>query len=159
VDHLSKAGRSKVMSSIRSRNTRPELEVRKYLHARGYRFRIHADHLPGKPDVVLPKYRLAIWIHGCFWHAHRCKVGEAPSSNTDYWGPKLARNVSRDLSNKRKLNKIGWRNFVIWECQILCPKKFSRRVRTLERVIKCLGCVIEPKAVRIKTAGEHGPRI
>lgn len=126
------------MSSIRSRDTRPELQVRKFLHAKGYRFRLHAAALPGKPDVVLPKYRLAIWIHGCFWHAHRCKVGEAPSSNLDYWGPKLARNVSRDLSNRRKLNRVGWRNFVIWECQILSPKKFARRMRALEEVVKRL---------------------
>lgn len=148
MDHLTKAGRSKVMSCIRSQNTRPELEVRKYLHARGYRFRIHAKHLPGKPDVVLPKYRLAVWIHGCFWHAHRCKVGERPSSNTEYWGPKLMRNVSRDVSNKRKLNKLGWNNFVIWECQILSPTKFARRLRTLERKIESLG------GVRVKLCGK-----
>lgn len=124
------------MSSIRSQDTRPELALRKFLHAHGYRFRLHVKTLPGKPDIVLPKFRLAIWVQGCFWHRHHCKTGELPRSNKDYWIPKLLRNVSRDMSSRRQVRKLGWRNFVIWECQISCPNKFARRMHAFERLIR-----------------------
>ena len=141
MDHLTPAGRSRVMSRIPSLNTRPELVVRKYLHSLGYRFRLHRKDLPGRPDIVLPRHKVAIWIHGCFWHSHHCQAGKLPQTNIDYWHPKLARNVSRDMSNRRKLARMGWMNFVFWECQISCSHKFSRRVELLKRRI--LGRKIE----------------
>ena len=118
---------------IRSRNTQPELVVRSYLHALGYRFRIHPRDLPGRPDIILPRFKFAVWVHGCFWHSHRCKGGKLPETNIDYWHPKLARNVSRDLKNRRNLNRLGWSNFVFWECEISSPDKLARRMEFLER--------------------------
>jgi DNA mismatch endonuclease (patch repair protein) len=133
VDHLTPAGRSKVMSKIRSRNTRPEMIVRKYLHSLGYRFRLHRKDLAGRPDIVLPRFKTAIWVHGCFWHSHSCPSGKLPKTNIDYWHPKLAGNVARDFLNKRKLSSLGWMSFVLWECEILSPSKFLRRMDILQR--------------------------
>jgi len=99
-------------------NTRPELIVRRRLHALGFRFRLHRKDLPGRPDVVLPKYRLAIMVHGCFWHQHEeCKEGRKPTSNESYWGPKLARNVERDAEKESALKALGWRVLTVWECE------------------------------------------
>ncbi len=107
------------MSRIRSKDTAPEIAVRRLIHAAGYRYRLHVDELPGKPDLVFPARRAVIFVHGCFWHLHpRCTEGRIPSSNRDYWGPKLARNAQRDKSNAKALKKDGWRVMTIWECQI-----------------------------------------
>lgn len=107
------------MSRIRSANTRPEIAVRKLLHALGYRFRLHRRDLPGKPDIVLPKYRLAIFVHGCFWHQHRgCRLASKPKTRRDYWGPKLAGNVRRDEAAAKALKVLGWTVAVIWECDV-----------------------------------------
>lgn len=106
------------MARIRSKNTRPELVVRSTLHRMGYRFRLHCAKLPGKPDVVLPRHRKVILVHGCFWHQHRgCKLASRPSSNTEYWLAKLDSNVRRDRQNRRKLRALGWKVLVVWECQ------------------------------------------
>ncbi len=120
ADKLSAAKRSRNMASIRSKDMKPELAVRKMAHALGFRFRLHRKDLPGKPDLVFPKYRAVIFVHGCFWHQHaepRCLDGRPPKSNLDYWGPKLARNAQRDASSKAMLEAKGWRTLVIWECE------------------------------------------
>jgi DNA mismatch endonuclease (patch repair protein) len=105
------------MSRIRSSGTSPELAVRRMLHARGFRFRLHRKDLPGRPDVVLPKYRTAIFVHGCFWHQHpECRLASKPKTRMDYWQPKLAGNVERDARNKAALELLGWRVETIWEC-------------------------------------------
>jgi DNA mismatch endonuclease (patch repair protein) len=118
ADKLSKKRRSWNMSRIRSRHTNPELAVRRALHYLGYRFRLHRNDLPGKPDVVLPKYRIAIFVHGCFWHQHNgCIDCSKPKTNAKYWRPKLAANVQRDRKYRRRLRRIGWTPMVIWECQ------------------------------------------
>ena len=118
-DHLSKEKRSWNMSRIKSKNTSPEILVRKYLHKNGFRFRICRKDLPGKPDIVLPKYNTIIFVHGCFWHRHEgCKRATTPKSNTDYWLSKFKRNVERDLDNYNKLNKNGWKVLIIWECEV-----------------------------------------
>lgn len=105
------------MRQIRSRDTKPELIVRSLLHRLGYRFRLHRSDLPGRPDIVLPKLRKVIFVHGCFWHQHRrCIDGRLPKSRRSYWIPKLARNVARDKSNRQKLGKMGWKSLVIWDC-------------------------------------------
>ena len=118
VDHLTNAKRSWNMSRIKSVNTRPEKVVRSLLHAMGYRFRLHRQDLPGKPDIVLPKYKTAIFMHGCFWHRHPdCKNATMPKTNTEFWEKKLSENVERDKKNRAYLEKLGWNIIVVWECQ------------------------------------------
>ncbi len=104
------------MSGIRGRNTRPELVLRSALHARGFRFRLHVGDLPGKPDLVFPKYRAAIQVHGCFWHRHGCAKTSTPSTNVEFWERKFRRNLARDAEVANELEKLGWRLGVVWEC-------------------------------------------
>jgi DNA mismatch endonuclease (patch repair protein) len=119
VDLLSPEKRSWNMSRIRSKNTKPEMIVRSVLHRMGYRFRLHRKDLPGNPDIVLPKYKIVIFVHGCFWHQHvGCIHGGIPKSRQEYWGPKLNKNIERDKLNQKKLKEIGWKFLIIWECQI-----------------------------------------
>ena len=118
ADRFSTATRSEIMSKIRSKNTAPEILVRKHLHRLGYRFRLHDKKLPGKPDIVLKKHRTAIQVRGCFWHQHGCKFSNSPKSNTSYWLPKLEKNKERDKLNDKKIKKLGWKLIVIWECMI-----------------------------------------
>ena len=107
------------MSHIRSKDTSPELNVRKWLHAHGYRFRLHRKDLPGKPDIILPKYKTVIFINVCFWHHHKnCRYGYMPKSNLEYWENKFARNKARDEKNIIELTAAGWNVLTIWECQI-----------------------------------------
>jgi DNA mismatch endonuclease, patch repair protein len=118
ADKLSVKRRSWNMSQIRSRDTNPELVVRRAIHGLGYRCRLHRRDLPGKPDIALPKYRIAIFVHGCFWHQHSgCIDCSNPKTNTKYWRPKLLANVQRDRKYRRCLRLIGWTPIVIWECQ------------------------------------------
>ena len=118
ADVHSKKVRSYNMSLIKGKNTKPEITVRKYLHAQGYRFRLHVKDLPGKPDIVLPKYKTVIFVHGCFWHQHPgCKHAARSASNQEYWEKKLDRNINRDKRNLNDLGLLGWRVLVIWECE------------------------------------------
>ncbi len=118
MDRLSPEIRSEVMRQVKGKNTTPELRVRKLLHEMGYRFRLHRKDLPGKPDIVLPKYRLCIFVNGCFWHQHPgCPRATIPASNADFWEPKLMRTRDRDRENIAELSKLGWRTLVIWECE------------------------------------------
>lgn len=111
--------RSEIMSHIRSKDTKAELIVRKYLHRLGFRFRVHDSKLPGKPDIVLPKYKCVVFVHGCFWHAHQgCKYYRDPKSNREYWIAKIQRNVERDAYVVRELASMGWRVEIIWECEL-----------------------------------------
>lgn len=110
--------RSANMRAIRSKDMRPELAVRSLVHKLGYRFRLHRKDLPGKPDLVFPSRRKVIFVHGCFWHAHDCKISHAPKSNLQYWGPKLERNRARDEKNIGTLRADGWKTMVIWECDL-----------------------------------------
>jgi DNA mismatch endonuclease (patch repair protein) len=119
TDVVSKAVRSRMMSSIRGRGTRPEMAVRRYLHGRGFRYRLHDRSLPGTPDLVLPRYKAVIFVHGCFWHRHAgCHLAATPASNQEFWLKKLSANAERDQRNLQKLLRDGWRVIVIWECGI-----------------------------------------
>ena len=110
------------MQSVKQKNTKPEVAVRRVLHAAGYRFRLHRKDLPGRPDIVLPGRRKAIFVHGCFWHAHNCEKGRAPKSKLDYWGPKLAGNVERDERKARELKEAGWDVLTVWQCETVDPE-------------------------------------
>lgn len=119
TDVVSPEVRSRMMAGIRSRNTRPEIAVRKWLHAEGYRFRLHRKDLPGTPDIVLPGYRVAIFVHGCFWHRHEnCRYATMPATRTAWWMEKFQKNVERDALVLKQLECLGWNVLVIWECEI-----------------------------------------
>src|SRR5947208_105211 len=121
-DNLTPEQRSFNMSRIRSGNTKPELLIRSILHNLGYRYRLHRRELPGKPDLVFPSRRKVIFVHGCFWHMHKCRFGSVkPKSNADYWEAKRLSNVKRDRDHIKSLKSIGWKVFVIWECQTKDP--------------------------------------
>jgi len=133
--HVVKPSRSYNMSRIRSRDTAPELTVRSMIHRLGYRFRLHCAALPGKPDIVLACRRKIVFVHGCFWHAHGCRVGGAgPKSNRVYWRPKLMSNKERDRKHIGALRRQGWKVLVVWECWTRDAKTLERRLRRfLER--------------------------
>lgn len=118
ADDLTPEQRRKCMAAIRSKDTKPEMIVRRAVHAMGYRYRLHRRELPGCPDLVLPKHRKAIFVHGCFWHAHTCRAGvRLPASNVDYWKKKRDGNVKRDKEAQAKLKELGWELLTIWECE------------------------------------------
>lgn len=124
VDRISPAQRSKNMQAIRSKDTVPERVVRSLVHSAGYRFRLHRNDLPGRPDMVLPRHKAIIFVHGCYWHGHGCpRGGRGPKSNQGYWGPKLERTRIRDAANRRALEAAGWRVHTVWECQLLAPDR------------------------------------
>jgi DNA mismatch endonuclease (patch repair protein) len=145
ADKLSQDQRSALMARVKTRDTEPEIAVRKLLHSLGYRFRLTAHDLPGKPDIVLPKYKAAIFVHGCFWHGHkRCTRGTRPSSNADFWNHKIDGNIRRDRKVQRALKLLGWHVLVLWQCRIansstlrklidqfLEPEPTSRKVRNV----------------------------
>jgi DNA mismatch endonuclease (patch repair protein) len=121
--------RSALMSRVRARDTTPELCVRRLLHAMGFRFRLHAAELPGRPDIVLPRHETAIFVHGCYWHRHaRCRRATTPVANRSFWLEKFAANRRRDRRNARRLARAGWRVLVVWECQTREPEQLARRL-------------------------------
>lgn len=126
VDTRSPEQRSYIMKSVGIAHTGPEILVRSVLHELGYRFRLHPKNLPGRPDIILPRLKTAIFVHGCFWHGHRCRKGRPPKSREDYWLPKISGNKARDRRNLRSLNSIGWRHLVIWQCKTRERKNLQR---------------------------------
>jgi DNA mismatch endonuclease, patch repair protein len=131
-DQITKARRSWNMSRIRGADTAPELEVRSLLHRHGFRFRLHRRDLPGKPDIVLPKYQTAIFVHGCFWHRHsRCRFAYTPKSNRRFWSDKFAANIRRDRRTKAALRRLGWSVVTIWECQLASERTRKRLIGRL----------------------------
>ena len=145
MDTLSPEERSALMSRIRGVNTKPELIVRRALHAQGYRFRLHGRGLPGRPDLVFRKRRVVVFVHGCFWHRHDgCAKSRLPKTRHDYWRGKFEGNVERDRRNERQLAADGWRVFVAWECEI------EKDERLIERLVEFLGpprCVAPPHII------------
>ena len=118
ADIMTPAQRSERMSRIRSQDTKPEMLVRRFLHGEGFRFRLHVRDLPGRPDLVLPKYSAVVFVEGCFWHGHSCQKGRIPGTNPVFWQSKVAANQARDKRNHRLLRREGWRVIRIWECQL-----------------------------------------
>ena len=134
TDTLDRKKRSEIMSRIGSRDTKPELVVRRIAHRLGFRFRLHRKDLPGCPDIVFPKYRSIIFVHGCFWHRHpSCKHASSPKTNVEYWEKKFRRNVVRDADNETLLRKLGWRFMVIWECEVKDHKAVAQRISSYLR--------------------------
>jgi DNA mismatch endonuclease, patch repair protein len=137
TDVLTAAQRSYNMSRIRGSHTMPEMRVRKLLHGMGLRYRLHAKLLPGKPDLVFAGARAVLFVHGCFWHMHRCKYGKpVPATNADFWALKRRSNVERDKRNRMALRADGWRVFEIWECQTRSPEKLAARIDPLVRFLR-----------------------
>jgi DNA mismatch endonuclease (patch repair protein) len=130
---ITSEARSRIMSAIRKRDTKPELAVRRFLHAKGLRYRLHGAHLPGCPDLVLPSRGAVVFVHGCFWHrCSHCPAGrKVVRSNVDYWRPKLERNVARDARVKQELEGLGWVVLTIWECQTGDPRDLNKMADTL----------------------------
>ena len=129
MDTVSTKRRSEIMSKVRSKNTKPEMKVRSLVHSLGYRYRLHAAEIPGKPDLVFRSRGKVLFIHGCFWHRHRgCPNNRTPKSRVDFWTKKLEGNKARDARIKRELTKMGWRYLVIWECQVKDADKLKRKI-------------------------------
>jgi len=135
-DILSPTERSRRMSLIRSKDTKPELVVRKAVWAAGYRYRLHRKGLPGRPDLIFPALRTVIFIHGCYWHAHSCQKGRIPGQNSGFWQAKFTSNKARDTRNARRLRAAGWSVLTVWECSLSTTKA---RHPTLRRLLKALG--------------------
>ncbi len=134
-DMLDRAARSDRMRRVRQASTAPELALRRALHGLGLRYRLHPKQLPGRPDIVFPGARVAVFVHGCFWHAHSCRAGRSPGSNIDYWGPKLATNKERDARKERQLRELGWQVLVVWECELKGEERVARSAEQVaERV-------------------------
>ncbi len=126
------------MSRIRGRDTGPEVALRRALHSIGLRFRLHVAALPGKPDLVFPRWGAVVFVHGCFWHAHHgCRIAKIPQSNTAFWMDKLAANRRRDARTIRSLRAMGWRVAVVWECQLSTKDRLSNTARRVERFLRC----------------------
>ncbi len=138
TDVVDKATRSRMMSGIRSGDTKPERVVRSALHRRGFRFTIRSGALPGKPDIVLPAYHAAIFVHGCFWHCHGCRYFKWPSGNRTFWREKILANVKRDARKLRALRSAGWSIRVVWECVTRDPEAMNRKADTLEHWLRSL---------------------
>jgi len=131
TDTFTKAKRSWVMSRIRGRDTQPEKSVRRWLRLHRVRFRAYQRELPGNPDFVLLEQKIVVFVHGCFWHGHWCKDGRVPRSNEAYWAPKLGRNKRRDVLNRRRLRRLGWKVVVVWECQLKDERRIEARLARL----------------------------
>lgn len=134
-DVLTKEQRHRCMSNVKSKNTKPEIMVRKFLFSNGYRYRVNRKDLPGKPDIVLPKYRSVVFINGCFWHGHQnCRYATIPESNHEFWLAKITGNVERDKQTRERLSQMGWRVIDIWQCQL----KPREKETTLNNLISIL---------------------
>lgn len=145
-DILTKTERSERMSKVRQKDTEPELALRRALHAAGLRYVLHHPHLPGRPDIVFPKYSTALFVHGCFWHGHECRAGRSPSSNTEYWTTKIAANRQRDTRKASELQDLGWNVVTVWECETkqgrlpTLVESLIQQIRTSQRILPSRGC-------------------
>lgn len=137
ADIMTVAERSRNMSLIHGKNTRPEMQVRRLVHSMGYRYRLHVRHLPGKPDLVFSGKRKVIFVHGCFWHLHaNCQVGRIPKTRIEFWTEKLQKNVERDKRNHAELHKLGWDVLVVWECEMSNSQRMQKLTRRLKKFLE-----------------------
>ena len=129
ADVFTKEKRREIMASVKSRDTKPEKIVRSLVHRMGFRFSLHRKDLPGKPDIVLPRHKKVIFVHGCYWHGHaNCRKATIPASNTAFWAEKIAKNKLRDAKAKRQLRRTDWRVLIVWECEIVRSEKLLRKL-------------------------------
>lgn len=128
MDTMTPEQRSRLMSQIRSKDTKPELAVRSLVHRMGYRFRLHARNLPGTPDLVFSSRRKAIFVHGCFWHGHACQKGRRPQTRAAFWTEKIDNNRKRDRKSRRQLKKLGWSSLIVWECEVGYTEALARKL-------------------------------
>ena len=151
ADKLTLSQRHACMSRIRGKNTKPEILVRQGLHARGFRFRLHNRHLPGSPDIVLPKYGVVIMVNGCFWHGHKgCRYATVPKSNVEFWTAKIERNRHRDQVTEAHLTALGWHVITVWECELRGEDKASARIDALMEEIKVAGIAKQKRDEQVK---------
>lgn len=129
ADVLTPEQRRKCMAAILCKNTRPELQVRRIVHALGFRYALHRTDLPGKPDIVLTRHNKIIFVHGCYWHRHNCSNGSAfPSTRAEFWKSKFEGNIKRDSANRKLLNNMGWRTIIVWECELKNQRRLATRL-------------------------------
>ena len=148
VDIVDKATRSRMMAGIKGRNTRPEMVLRKALHARGFRYRLHAKNVAGRPDLVLPRYRAVVFVHGCFWHRHEgCRYATTPATRPEFWQAKFSANIARDIAVRDTLLESGWRVATVWECALRKPEQ-------IEAVAELLSNWLQSETADIEI-GEH----
>ncbi|MAX23605.1 MAG: very short patch repair endonuclease [Phycisphaeraceae bacterium] len=146
MDRFSPEERSRIMRTVRWKNTKPEVSVRRMLHGMGFRFRLHRRDLPGRPDIVLPRYRTVIFVNGCFWHQHSgCRKATIPQNNRAFWEKKLMRTIERDAENRQKLTDCGWTVITVWECEI---KKSMKE--TMRKIVKKLQLSAQNSRIRIQ---------
>lgn len=139
MDSLTQSQRSATMRSVKSENTIPEMRVRSFLHKNGFRYTLHVKSLPGKPDIVLPKYKTVIDVRGCFWHQHdspQCTRNKSPQDHKSYWTEKFRKNIERDEKNGRLLQNLGWKVLVIWECEVQSTEKLQSLIDSLQQRLK-----------------------
>ena len=136
TDIYSKNKRSRIMSKISGKETKYEILVRKFLFEKGFRYRKNDKRLPGRPDIVLPKYKTVIFIHGCFWHGHHCKAGKLPETNKEFWENKINSNIERDKKNQYKLEKLGWKIIIVWQCELKNKKMMTKKLKEIEQKIQ-----------------------
>jgi DNA mismatch endonuclease (patch repair protein) len=148
MDNLTTEARSMQMSLVRSKDTKPELRVRRLVHGLGFRYRLHRADLPGKPDLVFPSRRKVILVHGCFWHGHDCKLGRMPKSNLEYWQNKISTNQTRDRETIRSLRELGWECLTVWECGLHDECSLADRIKRF----------LEPSSQNGRTATGDEPR-
>lgn len=136
VDVVSRATRSRMMSGIRGKNTAPELVIRSLLHRNGFRFSLHRKDLPGTPDIVMPSREIVVFVHGCFWHGHRCEIFKWPKTNAKFWREKISGNVARDRRSQSLLLQLGWEVVVFWECEVRRALRLGHLHLLLRRITK-----------------------
>lgn len=140
TDIYSKNKRSQIMSKISGKETEPEVLVRKFLFRKGFRYRKNDKRYPGTPDIVLPKYKTVIFVHGCFWHGHNCRAGKLPETRKEFWQNKIDTNIARDKKSRQDLEKLGWKVLVIWQCELKNKKIRTETLKNIEQEIQ-KGCI------------------
>lgn len=151
VDSIGRIRRSELMRRVRQKNTEPEIRVRSELHRRGLRFRLHDPSLPGSPDVILPRFQVAVFVHGCFWHRHGCSYSTTPRSNTRFWAAKFQANVARDKKKTSELRRLGWRVFTVWQCELHKANASSR----LDALVAKIKQVQKRRRSRVARLGQN----